>query len=142
MLRDYQDDRQIGWEDTPEEFIANLLKVFNEVNRILKPDGTLWLNIGDSYAGSGKSGATKEARKKHTQFSKKEIPSRQVGPTKCTGKLKPKDMIGIPWMLAFALRDSGWHLRSDIIWHKHSPTPERVGDRPSKAYEHISILQA
>ena len=109
-LRDYEKDGQIGRESSPEAYIANLVKVFDEVYRVLMDDGTLWLNIGDTYA------------------------------KKAQGSIKQKDLIGIPWMLAFALRGCGWYLRSDIIWHKTNCLPESVKDRPSKSYEHIFLL--
>jgi len=113
-LRDYGVEGQIGLEKTPDEYIARLVEVFHEVKRVLKDDGTLWVNIGDSYAGSGR-GQTK------------------IG-------LKPKDLIGIPWMLAFALRDDGWYLRQDIIWAKPNPLPESVKDRCTKSHEYIFLL--
>ena len=112
-LRDYGIDGQIGLEQSPETYVNMLLGVFREVRRILKSDGTLWLNISDSYAA-------------------KKMQSR--------GTVKPKDMIGIPWLLAFALRNIGWYLRSDIIWNKKNCMPEPVKGRPSKCYEHIFLL--
>jgi site-specific DNA-methyltransferase (cytosine-N4-specific) len=139
-LRDYQHENQIGMENTPEHFIDKLVNVFREVRRVLRPDGLCWINIGDSYAGSGKSGSTESGIRKHKQFGKIEHASRQIKPTKVTGNLKPKDMIGVPWMLAFALRDDGWYLRSDIIWSKIQFTPESVKDRPTKSYEHIFMI--
>jgi len=156
-LRDYNHSNQIGMEETPGEFIDKLVDVFSEVKRVLRSDGTCWINIGDSYAGSGKSGSTEEGRRNHRQFGKKETLSRQVSPTKTgliypsgyqpkasgfrpVGNLKGKDMIGIPWMLAFAMRNSGWYLRSDIIWSKTQYTPESVRDRPTKSYEHIFMF--
>ena len=109
-LRDYGEDGQIGLEQTPQEYIVRLTKVFDEVKRVLADDGTLWLNIGDTYA------------------------------NKPYKNIKPKDLIGIPWMLAFALRERGWSLRSDIIWHKTNALPEAVKDRPAKCYEHIFLF--
>ncbi|HIQ66758.1 MAG TPA: site-specific DNA-methyltransferase [Candidatus Coproplasma stercoravium] len=109
-LRDYGERGQIGLEQTPQEYIVRLTKVFDEVKRVLADDGTLWLNIGDTYANK---------------------PYKSV---------KQKDLIGIPWMLAFALREHGWYLRSDIIWHKTNAFPEAVRDRPAKCYEHIFLL--
>ena len=112
-LRDYGVDGQIGLEETPEKYIERLTEVFMEVHRVLKPNGTLWLNIGDSYNGSG--GNHKEGQKNDTGFQG------TLG-VRCGGKgarvngLKPKDLIGIPWMLAFSLRNAGWYLRQDIIW--------------------------
>ena len=109
-LRDYGERGQIGLEQTPQEYIVRLTKVFDEVKRVLADDGTLWLNIGDTYANK---------------------PYKSV---------KQKDLIGIPWMLAFALRERGWYLRSDIIWHKTNALPEAVKDRPAKCYEHIFLF--
>ncbi len=112
-LRDYGSDQQIGTEETPAAYIERLVGVFREVRRVLREDGTLWVNIADCYAGSGKA---------------------------VWDGIKPKDMIGIPWMLAFALRADGWYLRSDIIWNKINCLPESVRDRPTKSYEHIFLL--
>lgn len=139
-LRDYGEDGQIGIEHTPSEYIKRLVAVFDEVYRVMKKDGTLWVNIGDSYAGSGKgpmslavagNGKNKELYQKDSRIY--EVP-------KTWDKIKQKDLIGIPWMLAFALRDKGWYLRSDIIWHKRNCLPESVKDRPVKSYEHIFLL--
>lgn len=121
-LRDYGVDGQIGLEETPELFVQNLVNVFNEVRRVLRPDGTLWLNLGDSYAGSGMGSATVKGR----------------GGNKYG--LKQKDLIGIPWMVAFALRSAGWYLRQDIIWAKPNPMPESVTDRCTKSHEYIFLL--
>ncbi len=116
-LRDYGVEGQLGLEDTPEEYVENLVAIFREVKRVLRDDGTLWLNLGDSYAGSGKAGNNPEYQKRHIQFGKIEIKERRGKPTpsKKIG-LKPKDLVGIPWMVAFALRADGWYLRQDIIW--------------------------
>ena len=139
-LRDYGADGQIGVEQSPEEYIARLTEVFAEVHRVLKDDGTLWLNIADSYAGSGKGPMTLavEANGKNKDLYDMKSCIYEV-PKKWKG-VKPKDMIGIPWMLAFALRKFGYYLRSDIIWHKTNCLPESVKDRPSKCYEHIFLL--
>ena len=126
-LRDYGVEAQIGNEQTPYKYIQNLLLVFEEVNRVLKPDGTLWVNIADSYAGNNKNLNLTPNK----DFSA--IPKLWHG-------IKQKDMIGIPWLLAFSLRENGWYLRSDIIWHKKNCMPESVKDRPSKCYEHIFLL--
>lgn len=141
-LRDYGVDGQIGLEDTPEQYISRLVEVFREVKRVLRDDGTLWLNIGDSYAGSGKGAAHypdnvsafKQATNKGT-VDQKNIPGAYAG-----NGVKPKDLIGIPWMLAFALRADGWYLRNDIIWNKPNPMPESVTDRCTKAHEYIFLL--
>ena len=138
-LRDYGEDGQIGIEQTPQEYIARLVEVFAEVYRVLKPDGTLWVNISDSYAGGGKGiGLKEEENEKGRPIYGKENQVFQM-PKKWEG-IKPKDMIGIPWMLAFALREFGYYLRSDIIWHKINGLPEAVKDRPTKSYEHIFLL--
>lgn len=133
-LRDYGHDGQIGQEPTPDDFVAKMVEVFEQVRRILRPDGTLWLNLGDSYNGasSNKSGSNgfNDGR---TNRSKR----LSVGGCK---DLKPKDLIGIPWMVAFALRQAGWYLRQDIIWHKPNPMPESVQDRCTKAHEYIFLL--
>lgn len=131
----------LGMEKTPMEFIGHMVLVFREVYRVLRDDGTLWLNIGDSYAANAKSRTPDQVIKnsrlgggKATQISC----SNQIN--KVTKGLKYKDMIGIPWMLAFALRDDGWYLRSDVIWSKPNPMPESVTDRPTKAHEYIFLL--
>lgn len=139
-LRDYGVTAQIGNEQTPFEYIQNLVAVFNEVKRVLKADGTLWVNIADSYAGSGKGGWNKQI----SEWDDKSL-NPQYNPSCCNMPklwhgIKQKDMIGIPWLLAFSLRDNGWYLRSDIIWHKKNGMPESVKDRPSKNYEHIFLL--
>lgn len=131
-LRDYGESNQIGLEETPEAYVEKLVQVFREVWRVLKDDGTLWLNLGDSYAGSGKGGQSKEKRSENWQPS-------YANKGMLYG-LKPKDLIGIPWMASFALRADGWYLRSDIIWHKPNPMPESVKDRPTKAHEYIFLL--
>lgn len=113
-LRDYGEQGQIGIEQSPDEYIARLVAVFDEVYRVLKKDGTLWLNIGDSYAGSGKGPMTLTADGKNKDVF--DMMSRIYEVPKSWSGIKPKDMIGIPWMLAFALRERGWYLRSDIIW--------------------------
>ena len=140
-LRNYGVDGQIGLEDSPEAFVQRLISVFSEVKRVLRNDGTLWLNLGDSYAGSGKAGYNPDYQKKHTQFGQKERKERlgRPIPAKAIG-LKPKDLVGIPWMVAFALRSDGWYLRSDIIWNKPNPMPNPVKDRPSTAHEYIFLL--
>lgn len=134
-LRDYGMAGQIGLEETPEQYINKLVAVFREVRRVLRDDGTLWVNIGDSYAGSGK-GPAGNLGKSHNE--------RDMSYTHLSGKVtdgcKPKDLIGIPWMLAFALRADGWYLRQDIIWAKPNPMPESVTDRCTKAHEYIFLL--
>lgn len=136
-LRDYGHDGQIGLEETPEQYIEAMVEVFRCVKDILSDDGVLWLNIGDSYAGSGKgqwADGEHDPKKKKTDGMKLNITKpKDMG-------LKPKDLIGIPWMLAFALRADGWYLRQDIIWHKPNPMPESVMDRCTKAHEYIFLL--
>jgi DNA modification methylase len=134
-LRDYGVDGQLGLEPTPEEYVANLVEVFREVRRVLRDDGTLWLNLGDSYAGSWGS-ASHDINDKARRTGTNQRP-----PTSYKQKgLKPKDLVGIPWMVAFALRADGWYLRQDIIWHKPNPMPESVTDRCTKAHEYIFLL--
>lgn len=137
-LRDYGESKQIGIEQTPDEYIARLVKVFDEVYRVLAKDGTLWLNIGDSYAGSGKGPMTLTANGKSKDVFNME--NRVYDVPKSWSGIKPKDLIGIPWLLAFALRERGWYLRSDIIWYKTNCLPESAKDRPTKTYEHIFLL--
>ena len=139
-LRDYGTDGQIGVEQTPQEYIDRLVEVFAEVYRVLKPDGTLWVNISDSYAGSGKGPMSIQVAGNGKNRNLYDMESRIYEVPKRWENIKPKDMIGIPWMLAFALRDFGYYLRSDIIWHKTNCLPESVKDRPSKSYEHIFLL--
>lgn len=134
-LRDYGRDGQIGLEETPEEYIAAMVEVFRCVRDVLADDGTVWLNIGDSYAGSGK-GPAGNLGKTHNERHMEHTVSSGLVPQGC----KPKDLIGIPWMLAFALRADGWYLRQDIIWHKPNPMPESVQDRCTKAHEYIFLL--
>jgi len=131
---------EIGAEQTPDEFIANLVAVFREVRRVLRDDGTLWVNIGDSYNNTDKWGGGQNIGIQ-TVSKDGTIPSFQVRNKrpKLNG-IKPKDLIGIPWMLAFALRADGWFLRQDIIWHKPNPMPESVTDRCTKAHEYVFLL--
>lgn len=139
-LRDYGTDGQIGLESTPEEYISRTVSVFREVWRVLHDDGTLWLNMGDSYAGSGMGAANYPNKTGEKQTTNK-------GSMSTTGRaglrfdgIKPKDLMGMPWMLAFALRTDGWYLRQDIIWNKPNPMPESVRDRCTKAHEYIFLL--
>lgn len=133
-LRDYHAEGQIGQEDTPEEFIERLVAVFREVKRVLRDDGTLWVNMGDSYAGTGDKGQYQDPKNKNGRNGQ------AVSKTRCVSGCKPKDLIGIPWMLAFALRADGWYLRQDIIWAKPNPMPESVTDRCTKSHEYIFLL--
>lgn len=137
-LRDYGVDGQIGLEQAPEEFVARLVEVFREVHRVLADDGTLWLNIGDSYAGGGGGNYTKNPI--HAPHGQHITNVRNKPEWLANSGLKAKDLIGIPWMLAFALRADGWYLRQDIIWHKPNPMPESVRDRCTKAHEYVFLL--
>ena len=139
-LRDYGNDAQIGLEKTPEEYIQKLVDVFREVSRVLTKDGTLWLNIGDSYAGSMKGAAGyPDNAMNYKQGTNRGTLGKATLVKQCTG-CKSKDLIGIPWMLAFALRSDGWYLRQDIIWSKPSVMPESVKDRCTKSHEYIFLL--
>jgi DNA modification methylase len=152
-LRDYGIDGQIGLEQTPEEYVNKLVEVFREVRRVLRHDGTLWLNLGDSYAGAGPSGASYQSATTKRRAELKQDGSFRISKTLEQRGLtydqkkpiappgyKKKDLLGIPWLVAFTLRDDGWYLRSDIIWHKPNPMPESVKDRPTKAHEYIFLL--
>lgn len=140
-LRDYGVAGQMGLEDTPEEYVARMVDVFEEVRRVLKDDGTLWVNIGDSYAATGKNRTEEQASAKSTLNGSLTTQCQSLKQkSKVTGTLKPKDLIGIPWMLAFALRSVGWYLRQDIIWSKSNPMPESVTDRCTKAHEYLFML--
>lgn len=139
-LRDYGTEGQIGQEATPEEYIEKLVLVFREVKRVLKDNGTLWINIGDSYNGSG-NGSTSNLDGNWLRKTKNtnSLHSTNNRPTRLNN-LKPKDLIGIPWMLAFALRSDGWYLRQDIIWSKTNGMPESVQDRCTNSHEYIFLL--
>ena len=131
-LRDYGHEGQIGLEETPEQYISAMVEVFRCVWDVLEDDGTLWLNIGDSYAGNN-SRASNNGRAGFGNAREKVVNRTGEG-------LKTKDLIGIPWMLAFALRADGWYLRQDIIWHKPNPMPESVQDRCTKGHEYIFLM--
>jgi len=137
-LRDYGRDGQIGMEETPEEYISEMVEVFRCVRDVLADDGTVWLNIGDSYCNSN---GFARASPEYQREGRNNMPAndRKLDKLHATG-LKTKDLIGIPWMLAFALRADGWYLRQDIIWHKPNPMPESVQDRCTKAHEYIFLL--
>jgi DNA modification methylase len=134
-LRDYGHEGQIGLEETPDAFVQKLVEVFREVKRVLKDDGTLWLNLGDSYVGTGAKGEHKDPKHPEGRNAQSDTPKNN----KVAG-LKSKDLIGIPWRVAFALQSDGWYLRQDIIWHKPNPMPESVQDRCTKAHEYIFLL--
>lgn len=136
-LRDYGHDGQIGLERTPDQYIAAMVEVFRCVRDVLADDGTLWLNIGDSYARPLAKGGSGPGGKNREWYGENYGEAGGAGvPEGC----KPKDLIGIPWMLAFALRADGWYLRQDIIWHKPNPMPESVRDRCTKAHEYVFLL--
>ncbi len=152
-LRDYGVDGQIGLEDTPDAYVAGLVAVFREVRRVLRPDATLWLNLGDSYAGGGgfAPNAPVNVRRRemiasgenhHGSFaiSTSQHHRNRSGGIPTGNGLKAKDLAGIPWRVAFALQADGWYLRSDIIWAKPNPMPESVTDRPTNAHEHVFLL--
>lgn len=139
-LRDYGHAGQIGLEPTPAEFVAKLVEVFREVRRVLRDDGTLWLNLGDSYAGSwGAQGHKTTTGVSGGQIANHPKRASNTGTIREAG-LKPKDLIGIPWRVAFALQQDGWYLRQDIIWHKPNPMPESVTDRCTKSHEYVFLL--
>jgi DNA modification methylase len=146
-LRNYGAAGQLGLEATPELYVAAMVEVFREVRRVLRPDGTLWLNLGDSYAlgvGSARGkpyrrhAAVKSCLWAGTRSAKRDIGNN--GAVKESPGLKPKDLVGIPWRVAFALQADGWWLRSDIVWSKPNPMPESVTDRPTKAHEYLFLL--
>lgn len=167
-LRDYGVSGQIGMESSPAEYVAAMVAVMREVRRVLRDDGTLWLNVGDSYAGSWGNQGRKEtrgsqrpingpmmqrfsARRAHAidcdmgddcacGASQSRYPQKQSNTGKVPSGWKPKDLFGIPWRLAFALQDDGWYLRSDIVWAKPNPMPESVRDRPTRAHEYVFLL--
>ena len=137
-LRDYGAAGQLGLEKTPEEYVAKMVEVFREVRRVLRKDGTLWLNLGDSYAGGG--GFSHNATSNLAGSEQTTQGGAKQGGIPCVSGLKPKDLVGIPWRVAFALQSDGWYLRQDIIWAKPNPMPESVTDRCTKAHEYVFML--
>lgn len=135
-LRDYGHPGQIGLEETPEQFVNNLVEIFREVSRVLRDDGTLWLNLGDSYA----TGTKASRQPGNKSFGENTAKAQQIDRIGTPEGLKTKDLIGIPWKVAFALQTDGWYLRQDIIWAKPNPMPESVKDRCTKAHEYIFLL--
>lgn len=137
-LRDYGVPGQLGLERTPEAYVSTLVAVFAEVRRVLREDGTLWLNLGDSYAtgGKGGGGSYMAERRDAAWQHRSEVNGWRSAPP----GLKHKDLVGIPWMMAFALRADGWYLRSEVVWHKPNPMPESVTDRPTRSHETIFLL--
>lgn len=139
-LRDYGIEGQLGLERTPEEYVARMVEVFREVRRVLREDGTCWLNLGDSYAtGGGAVGRAPGGGDQGERFIRAGMINTQPNRMPIPG-LKPKDLVGIPWRVAFALQADGWWLRSDIIWAKPNPMPESVTDRPTKSHEYLFLL--
>jgi len=141
-LRDYGNDGQIGLEPTPDEYVAKIVEVFREVRRVLRKDGTLWLNLGDSYASFRDGKAVPDSTRGDdtgTLVPKGSAKNRMASTFRGTA-IKHKDLIGIPWRVAFALQADGWYLRQDIIWHKPNPMPESVQDRCTKAHEYVFLL--
>lgn len=134
-LRDYGAEGQLGLEKTPDEYISKMVDVFREVRRVLRSDGTLWMNMGDSYSSGDRATWRSGASENKGQNVQNDMPR----PAQPPG-MKPKDLVGIPWMLAFALRADGWWLRQDIIWSKPNPMPESVTDRCTKAHEYLFLL--
>ncbi len=132
-LRDYGVEGQLGLETTPEEYVERLVEIMREVRRVLRDDGTLWLNLGDSYAGAGHDGGTNSLETNRRE-------QRMFGGKRPIAGLKPKDLCGMPWRVAFALQADGWWLRSDIIWAKPNPMPESVTDRPTRSHEYLFLL--
>lgn len=136
-LRDYGVEGQMGLESAPELFLEKMVRLFSQVRRVLKRDGVLWLNMGDCYAGSGNG--SNDYRDECSSISKNDSKYKGQKPGISCG-LKPKNLVGMPWRLALALQSDGWYLRSDIIWHKPSPMPESVRDRPTCSHEYIFLL--
>ncbi|NMC21528.1 MAG: site-specific DNA-methyltransferase [Thermogutta sp.] len=130
-LRDYATDGQIGAEDDPREYVSRLVRIFDEIRRTLRDDGTVWLNVGDSYTSGNR--AYRAPDKKHPVRAMSYRPKTPPG-------LKPKDLVGIPWRLAFALQEAGWYLRCDVIWEKPNCMPESVKDRPTRSHEYIFLF--
>lgn len=143
-LRDYGHPGQLGLEPSPDAYVANMVEVFRLVRELLAEDGTLWLNLGDSYAASQSNNGGYSAKSTLAGFTNPNTKVRQANdatkPRKLNHGLKPKDLIGIPWRVAFALQADDWYLRSDIIWSKPNPMPESVTDRPTKSHEYIFLL--
>ena len=127
-----REDNQIGMEASPEEYVRKIVRTFQEVKRVLRDDGTLWLNLGDSYSSGGRTSTTNQSVRGDKDYGVTRPP--------VSGSIKPKDLVGIPWRVALALQEDGWYLRQDIIWHKPNPMPESVKDRCTKAHEYIFLL--
>jgi DNA modification methylase len=139
--RDYGVEGQLGMEATPELYVKRLVKILMECYRVLADDGTMWLNLGDSYAAGPKNRTAEQSTRKSNLMGGKDTQiqaGKQID--KVQGGLKPKDLVGVPWMVAFALRKKGWYLRCDVIWNKNNCMPESVTDRPTKGHEYIFLL--
>lgn len=139
-LRDYGAEGQIGLEQSPDAYVEELCQVFDEVWRVLKDDGTVWLNLGDSYASMRDSKVTPDSLRNGDGTKVAQGAANRNPKVLKEAGLKHKDLVGIPWRVAFALQARGWYLRSDIIWSKPNPMPESVRDRPTKSHEHIFLL--
>jgi len=141
-LRDYGAEEQIGLESSPEAFVAELVEVFRAVRRVLRADGTVWLNLGDTYIGgrTGRSGTSAVVSSRNHDAASAAYRTRGGKAHRSAPGLKPKDLVGIPWRVAFALQADGWWLRSEVIWHKTNPQPENVYDRPTRAHETVFLL--
>jgi DNA modification methylase len=139
-LRDYGMDAQIGKEETPQAYIDKLTDVFMEVYRVMKPEGTLWVNIGDSYATHASASSSYSHNFKSSDIAAKNGIGTMKKPSAKSMGMKEKDLIGIPWMLAFNLRANGWYLRQDIIWHKPNPMPDPIKDRCANSHEYMFLL--
>ncbi len=146
-LRDYGHDAQVGMEVSLEEYVSEIVGVFRAVRRVLRADGTLWLNLGDSFCSRGGAGGTMSASGLMAGRERSVMPRPEARDPEKFGRwnrdwggAKPKDMLGVPWCVAFALRADGWWLRSDIIWHKPNPMPESVEDRPTKSHEYVFLI--
>lgn len=137
-------DAQIGLESSPADYVARLVEVFREVRRVMRTDGTLWLNIGDGYCASPPGNAPRDLSRGRPMGTRGRQPSKKARAVRVNRVfgLKQKDLVGMPWRVAFALQEDGWWLRSDIIWHKPNPMPESIKDRPTKAHEYLFLLAA
>lgn len=148
--RDYDVVDQLGLETTPAAYVDRLVAIFREVRRVLRPDGTVWINLGDSYSSSGRGsigaastlGGSQRAQQATRNGELKQVRASQAMPSRYAPGCPPKNLLGIPWRVAFGLQDDGWFLRSEIIWAKPNPQPESVKDRPTRAHEHLFLLSA
>lgn len=143
-MRDYGATGQIGLDVSPHDYVQTMADVFDDLARVLRPDGTLWLNLGDTYAQGGRGGIGTSSRLNGSGYvldeSRKAMAARGEHFRKAPTGWKTKDLLGLPWRVALALQERGWFLRADIIWHKPAPVPESVRDRPTKAHEYVFLL--